>query len=422
MSSRPDAETRYSMLSACPMIERFNLYLFHRSVHNSAFPQSSRGIRVVDLVRVLKSFSTAVWPIGQGGVQLTIILFESATSQSTAFQGPKDGSPTMSTRRTTVVPTTAAEDEIKQATVDVYSYSGSHISNKSVSSMRSQQQIIELKEKYIDEELQLELLEAKLRHRRELLKIRKEAELARAGEGDIEFEQASDLSIDNASRIRGYIDDCQAHVGQNSTIGLAVHTPPDARATAVNNAVASALQPLVKGLKLPRVELAYFDGNPIEYWKFMRQFEFYVESKVADDGQCLLYLLHYCKGRAKEAISECIMLPSTSSFERARRMLVELFGQTHHLARSLLDRLLNESNAVVNSSDALSALAVKMENCHIALTEMNYAADLNSLSTLEKSSRDLPRPLQFQWAEVVDKITFGGREPSRRCRGPVQDT
>ncbi|KAF5401947.1 hypothetical protein PHET_04669 [Paragonimus heterotremus] len=158
----------------------------------------------------------------------------------------------MSTRRTTVVPTTAAEDEIKQANVDVYSYSDSHISNKSISRVCSQQQIIELREKYIDEELQLEPLEAKLRHRRELSKVRKEAEVARAEEGDIEFEQASDLSIDNASRIRGYIDDSQVHVGQNSTIGLAVHTPPDARTTAVNNAVTSALQPLIKGLELPR--------------------------------------------------------------------------------------------------------------------------------------------------------------------------
>ena len=49
----------------------------------------------------------------------------------------------------------------------------------------------------------------------------------------------------------------------------------------------------------------YFDGNPLTYWKFIRQFEYYVESKVADDGQRLLYLLHYCRGRAKESIEEC---------------------------------------------------------------------------------------------------------------------
>ncbi|KAA3682420.1 uncharacterized protein DEA37_0005406 [Paragonimus westermani] len=105
------------------------------------------------------------------------------------------------------------------------------------------------------------------------------------------------------------------------------------------------------------------------------------------------------------------MLHSTSGLQRARKILSELFGQNHHVARSLLDRLLNNPNVVVNSSDALSALAIKMESCHNALTEMNYVADLNSLSTLKKISRNLPKPLQYQWAESVDKITLGGREP-----------
>ncbi|KAA3670067.1 uncharacterized protein DEA37_0005627 [Paragonimus westermani] len=52
-----------------------------------------------------------------------------------------------------------------------------------------------------------------------------------------------------------------------------------------------------------------------------------------------------------------------------------------------------------------------MESCHIVLTETNYVADLNSLITLENISRNLPKPLQYQWAESVDKITLGGREP-----------
>ncbi|KAF5404877.1 hypothetical protein PHET_01600 [Paragonimus heterotremus] len=225
-----------------------------------------------------------------------IILFESATPQPPAFQGTKDRNSTMPTRRTsTAVPTASTGNETKQANFDVYSCSGSHLSNKPIiSKALSQRRIIGLNEKYFGEDLQVELLEVKMRHRRELLNIRKEAEVARAKEGDIEFEQASDLSINNVSRTKSYIDDCHAHVGQISTIGLAVHTPSDARANAVNNAVVSALQPLVKGLEHPGIELAYLDGSPMEYWKFTWQFEFYVKSKLADDDQRLRYLLHYC--------------------------------------------------------------------------------------------------------------------------------
>ncbi|VDP39145.1 unnamed protein product [Schistosoma curassoni] len=41
----------------------------------------------------------------------------------------------------------------------------------------------------------------------------------------------------------------------------------------------------VVGLELPKVELSYFDGQPRGYWKFIRQFETYVASRVTDDSQ-----------------------------------------------------------------------------------------------------------------------------------------
>ncbi|KAF5403215.1 hypothetical protein PHET_03355 [Paragonimus heterotremus] len=82
-------------------------------------------------------------------------------SQAAAFRRPKEHSSAMSTGRTTVVPTTANDDEIKQATVNFYYYSGSHLSNESICRVRSRQRLIELKEKYTDEELQLGLLLAK---------------------------------------------------------------------------------------------------------------------------------------------------------------------------------------------------------------------------------------------------------------------
>ncbi|VDP47737.1 unnamed protein product [Schistosoma margrebowiei] len=74
------------------------------------------------------------------------------------------------------------------------------------------------------------------------------------------------------------------------------------------------LEYLSVGLELPKVELSTFDGQPAKYWKFIRRFELYVVCKVEDDGQRLLYLLHYCKGKAREAIDECIMLPPSSSY------------------------------------------------------------------------------------------------------------
>ncbi|MBM6549426.1 hypothetical protein, partial [Streptococcus dysgalactiae] len=77
--------------------------------------------------------------------------------------------------------------------------------------------------------------------------------------------------------------------------------------------VPSMLAPVFAGLELSKVELLIFEGSPRNYWKFIRQFDYYVATNVRDDGHRLLYFLHYCMGGAREAmimiiIDECIML------------------------------------------------------------------------------------------------------------------
>ncbi|TNN05386.1 hypothetical protein EWB00_009284 [Schistosoma japonicum] len=154
--------------------------------------------------------------------------------------------------------------------------------------------------------------------------------------------------------------------------------------------------PVVLEPQLPKVELGYFDGQPSSYWKFLRQFEVYVESKVTDDGQRLLYLLHYCKRKAKVASEECVMLPTLVGYKRAKEILRRLFGRPHVVARELLDSLVDGTHVDYSSPDGLEYLAIRMENCSITLEQMNYTSDLNSLGTLERIVRLLPQSLQLK--------------------------
>ncbi|CAH8508615.1 unnamed protein product [Schistosoma haematobium] len=165
----------------------------------------------------------------------------------------------------------------------------------------------------------------------------------------------------------------------------------------------------VVGPELPKVELSYFDGEPRGYWKFMRQFETYVASRVTDDSQRLLYLIHYCKGKAKTAIEGCVMMEASSGYKRAREILKCFFGQSHVIARETLEDLFSAVNFEYIDGDQLSNLAIKMENCAMVLEQMNYISDLNSLVTLERIVRLLPQPMQAQW---VDKLTEDNREPT----------
>ncbi|CAH8464629.1 unnamed protein product [Schistosoma bovis] len=168
----------------------------------------------------------------------------------------------------------------------------------------------------------------------------------------------------------------------------------------------------VVGPELPKVELSYFDGEPRGYWKFIRQFETYIASRVTDDSQRLLYLMHYCKGKAKTAIEGCVMMEASSGYKRAREILKRLFGQSHVIARETLEDLFNAVNFDYTDGEQLSNLAIKMENCAMVLEQMNYTSDLNSLVTLERIVRLLPQVIQAQWADRVDQLTEDNREPT----------
>ena len=62
---------------------------------------------------------------------------------------------------------------------------------------------------------------------------------------------------------------------------------------------------MTNALMLPKPELLTFDGNPLQYWRFVRNYEQNIEAKTKDNGERLNYLLQYCTGKAKEVIKNC---------------------------------------------------------------------------------------------------------------------
>ena len=128
------------------------------------------------------------------------------------------------------------------------------------------------------------------------------------------------LASDNERNQRDYgkqdIDvDVRRHGCDNSLVD-------EPKCVGVGGPGRSTPEPLTMGqLCLPKVELMTFDGTTTEYWKFIKQFEYYVEAKVVDYGQRLLYLMYYCRGRAREAMEGCMMLPPPRAYVRARGIL-----------------------------------------------------------------------------------------------------
>ncbi|CAH8518124.1 unnamed protein product [Schistosoma turkestanicum] len=168
----------------------------------------------------------------------------------------------------------------------------------------------------------------------------------------------------------------------------------------------------IEGLELPKVELSFFDGRSRDYFRFMRQIETFIEPRIKDEQVRLLYLIHYCKGKAKNAIEGCIIMDPQAGYKRAKAILKQLFGQSHVIARETLEDLFRTGNADFNDPELLTNLAIKMQNAALTLEQLNCTTELNSMVTLERIVRLLPRRMQAQWAELVIKWDEEEREPN----------
>ena len=89
------------------------------------------------------------------------------------------------------------------------------------------------------------------------------------------------------------------------------------------------LSEIIYELELPEIELPYFNGDSSTYHYFMRKFETQVESRLRQRGQRLSYLLHYCRGTAKKAISGYVILPELEGYSNPQVILSDMFGQAH---------------------------------------------------------------------------------------------
>ena len=124
-----------------------------------------------------------------------------------------------------------------------------------------------------------------------------------------------------------------------------------------------------------------------------------------------MYLRHYCRGSAREAIECCLILPSDQGYFKARSILKNLFGQPHTIAKALINGLIPHGKAIKNDPDSMNRLAIRMTNCEITLSQMNLDPDLNSSVTLESIVHSLPHQLKYEWAKTADAITLTGIEP-----------
>ena len=90
-----------------------------------------------------------------------------------------------------------------------------------------------------------------------------------------------------------------------------------------------------QGFEMPKRELLTFDGNPLNYWLFVNNFEVNIAKRVPDAESRLAYLIQHCSGKAREAIKNCAIISDPNAgYRKAQEILYHRFEQKHIVAHA----------------------------------------------------------------------------------------
>ena len=137
---------------------------------------------------------------------------------------------------------------------------------------------------------------------------------------------------------------------------------------------------------LPKKELAIFDGDPLEYWNFIKLFKTSIVSiNAASESEKLMYLLQYTSGVAKDTIKCCLYKDPSLGYQAARKLLEERFGHPFRIASQYVTKLTEGPPLKPSDRTGLLAFADQLKDCENTLESFSYLDEINSADNLKKN-------------------------------------
>ena len=153
----------------------------------------------------------------------------------------------------------------------------------------------------------------------------------------------------------------------------------------------------------PPVVIQKFNGDPMEYWLFVRQFEAHVLGKVEDYE--LFPLLHqYCESHVQSKFSYVSNQSPATAFQKAWDILFDEYGHPYEIARCCEERLKNVHKIPDDDKNKLKSLSQFLEKCCVSLKNIEQVSSLDSIHVIMGVVNKLPINLKRAWVEYAVQI------------------
>ena len=161
---------------------------------------------------------------------------------------------------------------------------------------------------------------------------------------------------------------------------------------------------LINALEAPRAQIISFNGDPLQYHRFMTSFKYSVEDKLVDPTARLNRLIQYCTGKALTVVQGCVVMEPERGYMTAIKLLRERFGTAIRVSQSWLSHILSQDKLKGNDGPGVQAYADVLRQCYHTLEAIGGMPELSSQQTIISVVSKLPEFLQNRWRGEVIRI------------------
>ena len=155
---------------------------------------------------------------------------------------------------------------------------------------------------------------------------------------------------------------------------------------------------------LPKLKLAEFSGDPLEWPEWSQLFQATVHAANMDDSVKMNHLKTMVTGKAKEAIAG--LGYTAKRYNVAWNVLVRNFGKPQMVVNAQLKRIYSFPPMKPYDGTALIKFARIVSSCVNVLTQFNYVGDLNSEGVLGSVTRKLTLDMKTKWLTYVKQMNL----------------
>ena len=155
---------------------------------------------------------------------------------------------------------------------------------------------------------------------------------------------------------------------------------------------------------LPKLKLAEFSGDPLEWPEWSQLFQATVHAANMGDSVKMNHLKTMVTGKAKEAIAG--LGYTAEMYNVAWNVLVRNFGKPQMVVNAQLKRIYSFPPMKPYDGAALIKFARIVSSCVNVLTQFNYVGDLNSEGVLGSATRKLTLDMKTKWLTHVKQMNL----------------